>query len=72
MTLADLIRKERQPPKIELACDLRRLETYVVPRTSLMLRYFSAMEDSRINQGRRHDLLDMIVIALCVVITQDI
>ncbi len=33
-----------------------------------VLRYFSAMEDPRTNQGKRHDLLDMIVIALCAVI----
>ena len=33
-----------------------------------VLRYFSAMEDPRRQQGKRHDLLDMIVIALCAVI----
>lgn len=33
-----------------------------------VLRYFSTMEDPRTHQGRRHDLLDMIVIALCAVI----
>ena len=33
-----------------------------------VLRYFSTMEDPRINQGKRHDLMDMIVIALCAVI----
>ena len=33
-----------------------------------VLRYFSAMEDPRTNQGKRHDLLGMIVIALCAVI----
>lgn len=33
-----------------------------------VLRYFSTMDDPRTNRGRRHDLMDMIVIALCAVI----
>lgn len=33
-----------------------------------VLRYFSTMDDPRTNRGKRHDLLDMIVIALCAVI----
>ena len=33
-----------------------------------VLRCFSTMEDPRTNNGKRHDLLDMIVIALCAVI----
>jgi predicted transposase YbfD/YdcC len=32
------------------------------------LRYFADMEDPRDNQGKRHKLLDMIVIAICAVI----
>jgi predicted transposase YbfD/YdcC len=33
-----------------------------------VLRYFSTMDDPRVNHGKRHDLMDMIVIALCAVI----
>ena len=33
-----------------------------------VLRYFSTLEDPRTNQGKRHTLADMIVIALCAVI----
>jgi predicted transposase YbfD/YdcC len=33
-----------------------------------LLRFFAAMEDPRQNQGRRHELLDIVVIAICAVI----
>ena len=33
-----------------------------------LLRFFADMEDPRQTQGRRHDLLDIVVIAICAVI----
>ncbi len=33
-----------------------------------ILRFFTGMEDPRAKQGRRHELLDILVISICAVI----